>query len=75
MRQARADRRLPVEFATARSLTIGMFTVRQQRLPNKELTPMADKTIKTKRKRLSKGQRAHVRRLKQAARKAGATYS
>jgi hypothetical protein len=32
---------------------------------------MADKTGKTKRKRLSKGQRKHVRRLKQAARKAG----
>ena len=32
---------------------------------------MADKTSKTKRKRLPKGQRTHVRRLKQAARKAG----
>lgn len=31
---------------------------------------MADKTRKAKHKRLSKGQRAHVRRLKQAARKA-----
>jgi hypothetical protein len=37
----------------------------------KELTPMADKTSKTKPKRLSKGGRIHVRRLKQAARKAG----
>jgi hypothetical protein len=36
---------------------------------------MADKTSKTKPKRLSKGQRTHVRRLKQAARKAGATHS
>ena len=36
---------------------------------------MADKTSKTKRKRLSKGQRTHVRRLKQAARKAGTAYS
>jgi hypothetical protein len=31
---------------------------------------MANKTSKTKPKRLSKGQRTHVRRLKQAARKA-----
>jgi len=30
---------------------------------------MADKTSKIKPKRLSKGQRTHVRRLKQAARK------
>ena len=30
---------------------------------------MADKTGRTKAKRLSKGQRTHVRRLKQAARK------
>ncbi len=30
---------------------------------------MADKTKKTKTKRLSKGQRIHARRLKQAARK------
>jgi len=50
-----------------------MYKVRQERPPNKELTPMADKTSKTKPKRLSKGQRTHVRRLKQAARKAGAT--
>ena len=35
---------------------------------------MADKTSKTKSKRLSKGQRTHVRRLKQAARKAGTVY-
>jgi hypothetical protein len=41
----------------------------------KELTPMTAKTGKTKRKRLSKGQRTHVRRLKQAARKAGTAYS
>ncbi len=32
---------------------------------------MADKTSQTKPKRLSKGQRKHVRRTKQAARKAG----
>jgi hypothetical protein len=32
---------------------------------------MADKTSRTKRKRLPKGQRKHIRRLKQAARKAG----
>jgi len=32
---------------------------------------MADKTGKTKPKRLSEGQRKHVRRLKQASRKAG----
>ena len=30
---------------------------------------MADKKSKTKRKKLSKGQRTHVRRMKQAARK------
>ena len=34
---------------------------------------MADKTSKTKTKRLSKGQRVHARRLKQAARKTDAT--
>jgi hypothetical protein len=32
---------------------------------------MAKNTTQTKPKRLSKGQRKHVRRLKQAARKAG----
>ena len=36
---------------------------------------MADKTSKAKPKRLSKGKRTHVRRLKQAARKAGTTHS
>ena len=36
---------------------------------------MADKTSKTKPRRLSKGQRTHVRRRKQAARKVGATHS
>jgi hypothetical protein len=36
---------------------------------------MADKTSKTKRKRLPKGQRTHVRRIKQAARKAGVAHS
>jgi len=36
---------------------------------------MADKTSKTKPKRLSKGARTHVRRLKQAARKAGAALN
>ena len=41
----------------------------------KELTPMANETSKTKSKRLSKGQRTHVRRLKQAARKARNTPS
>ena len=35
---------------------------------------MADKTSKPKSKRLPKGQRKHVRRLKQAARKAGIAY-
>lgn len=30
---------------------------------------MADKTIKTKKKRVSKGQRIHTRRFKEAARK------
>jgi hypothetical protein len=35
---------------------------------------MADKTGKTRPRRLPKGQRTHVRRLKQAARKAGIAY-
>jgi hypothetical protein len=35
---------------------------------------MANKTGKTKHKRLSKGQRTHIRRLRQAARKAGIAY-
>jgi hypothetical protein len=35
---------------------------------------MANKIGKTKHKRLSKGQRTHIRRLKQAARKAGIAY-
>ncbi len=35
---------------------------------------MTDKTSKTKSRRLPKGQRKHVRRLKQAARKAGTVY-
>ena len=36
---------------------------------------MSDKTSKTNPKRLSKGQRTHVRRLKQAARKTGTAHS
>ena len=36
---------------------------------------MADKASKTRSKRLPKGQRIHMRRLKQAARKAGAAHS
>ena len=36
---------------------------------------MVNKTSKTKTKRLSKGQRTHVRRVKQAARKARNTPS
>ena len=35
---------------------------------------MSDKTSKTKPKRLSKSQRIHVRRLKQAAHKTGIVY-
>ena len=35
---------------------------------------MADKTSKINPKRLSKGKRTHVRRLKQAARKTGAAH-
>lgn len=35
---------------------------------------MSNKTSKTKTKRLPKGQRAHVRKLKQEARKAGTVY-
>ena len=60
-------------------IVIGMYKVRREQPPghlqNKELIPMADKIIKTKPKRLSKGQRIHVRRLKQAARKAGTPHS
>jgi hypothetical protein len=36
--------------------------------------PVTDKTSKTKPKRLPKGQRTHIRRLKQEARKAGMAY-
>ncbi len=36
---------------------------------------MANKTSKAKPKRLPKGQRTHVRRLKQAAREAGIAYT
>jgi hypothetical protein len=35
---------------------------------------MTDKTGKAKPKQLPKGQRTHIRRLKQEARKTGATY-
>lgn len=35
---------------------------------------MTDKTSKKKNKRMSKGQRTHVRRQKQAARNAGTTH-
>jgi hypothetical protein len=35
---------------------------------------MSKKTSKTKTKRLAKGQRTHVRRLKQEARAAGTVY-
>ena len=45
----------------------------RQRL-HKELTLMADKTSKTKHKRLPKGQRTYIRRLKQEARKSGIAY-
>lgn len=38
----------------------------------KEMTTVANKTSQTKRKRLSKGERKHIRRLKQADRKTGA---
>ena len=41
----------------------------------KEQIEMAIKTTKSKSKRLSKGERTHVRRLKQAARKAGPIQS
>jgi hypothetical protein len=36
---------------------------------------MADKTGKPKSRRLPRGQRKHIRRLKQAARKAGASHN
>ncbi len=35
---------------------------------------MSEKTNKTKIKRLSKGQRTHIRRMKQEAREAGTVY-
>ena len=41
---------------------------------DKELTPMAVKTTQAERTRLSKSRRTYVRRLKQAARKAGTPY-
>ena len=37
-------------------------------------TDKVEKTVKTKTKRLSKGQRKHVRRMKQVARKEGVPY-
>jgi hypothetical protein len=45
------------------------MTVQEQKL-----IPMSNKTSKKKSKRLSKGQRAHVRRLKQEARITGIVY-
>jgi hypothetical protein len=51
----------------------GRITVSEGK--GKELTSMATKTSKTTPKRLSKSQRIHARRLKQAARKAGTTHS
>jgi len=39
-----------------------------------EFLPMADITSKTKSKRLPKGQRTHVRKMKQEARSAGLVY-
>jgi hypothetical protein len=44
------------------------------RIHPQEWTPMADKTSKAKPKRLPKGRRTHIRRSKQAARKAGIAY-
>lgn len=41
----------------------------------KGLITVANKTGKTETRRLPKGQRTHVRRLKQAARKEGSTSS
>ncbi len=41
----------------------------------KELTSMDDKNRKIHSKRLAKGRRTHVRRMKRAARKAGIPYS
>lgn len=49
--------------------------LRGAHLTHKELRLMADKTSKTKPRRQSKGQRKHVRRLKQAARKIGTASS
>jgi hypothetical protein len=39
-----------------------------------EYTPMSENSSKKQTKRLSKSKRAHVRKLKQAAREAGAMY-
>jgi hypothetical protein len=44
-------------------------------MANKEATPTVNKLGTTKSKRLPRGERIHVRRLKQAARKAGAAAS
>ena len=41
---------------------------------SKEFIPMSNQTSKTKTKRLPKGKRAHVRRLKQEAKAAGTVY-
>jgi hypothetical protein len=41
----------------------------------KEFTTMTNTTSKAKAKRLSKSERLHIRRLKQAARKAGTVYT
>jgi hypothetical protein len=49
-------------------------TIAHRRSP-RGVDTMADKTNKAKHKRLSKGQRTHIRRLKQAARKAGTAYN
>jgi hypothetical protein len=40
-----------------------------------QMSNKTNKTSETKTKRLPKGQRTHVRRLKQEARKAGTAYS
>ena len=56
-------------------LCTGMSPAPTSNEQNKELVTMADKTGKPKPKRLSKSERTHRRRLKQAAGKPGAAGS
>ena len=50
-------------------LTVGILISNQNDKSEKEMLTMVQNTSKTKTKRLPKGQRTHIRRVKQAARK------